>query len=205
VRVPPVKDDDKIAKLPSRSLATAGATKPATYKGKADNCLQVPCDFENDDLCAYLNVAESGFIEDVNGVFEVRKGQYQNQVTGIPGASSGEKYAVVFLKEHERGALQTLANFTTPVVISVDHYVATSGMSLMGCCDTPDNCPLKTSPQITAPDRQWKTTKFTCPKETGQLLFICDNRGQNQGACAIDNIHLMVPSSGSSPSQVKLC
>jgi hypothetical protein len=51
-RVPPVKNDDKIGQLPSRALATAGGTKPATFKGKADNCLQVPCDFEKGRKCA---------------------------------------------------------------------------------------------------------------------------------------------------------
>ena len=151
-------------------------------------------------------MAESGFIEDVNTVFEVRSGQYQNAVTGIYGPSSGLKYAAAFLREGEKAAMQTLANFTSPVVVSVDHYGATTGLVVMGCCDTPDNCPLKTDGQIGLGDREWKTTKFTCPKETGQLLFICANELTNQGACAFDNIHLMVPGpGGSTQSQVKLC
>ena len=55
-----------------------------------DDCGQVPCGFENGDLCAYTYMADAG-VPQFDNTFTIAKGSFHNQVTGISAPADGER------------------------------------------------------------------------------------------------------------------
>jgi hypothetical protein len=197
-------------KLPTNVRRTGGPipkTQPKTNAGDqsllTETCRQLPCDFE-EDLCAYEDMAKAG-VDDFEKQFTIQSGRFENVITGIDGPSQGDKYAAVYLRGGERAALTTIVTLIDPVVISLDRYVATTGMIMRGCCDSPDDCPFETSGHALPTDRDWIPANFTCPSGTTQVTLICDNIETSQGACGIDNIRVLAIAKDDDDDVKSLC
>ncbi|EFO26536.2 hypothetical protein LOAG_01943 [Loa loa] len=106
--------------------------------------------------------------------------------------------------------LETDTSFTEDHKIVFDVLEFTEGQRLYGCCyntkldadETLINirillggkrpselfCPFATAVHSTPVI--WRTERFTCPQGTGKILFMCENNGKINGACAMDNIRI---------------
>ncbi|VDM95222.1 unnamed protein product, partial [Thelazia callipaeda] len=110
----------------------------------------------------------------------------------------------------------TLAVLETDTIFNEDHKIVfdvlefTEGERLYGCCykanietlesfisittllsgNPPSKlfCPFATS--INATPVNWRTVRYTCPRGTTKILFMCENHGTTNGTCALDNIRI---------------
>jgi len=100
------------------------------------------------------------------------------------------------LKPGDKAALVTEVNYPNDYVVRLNGYRATEGVNLFGCCNDVVVCPFSTTEQVQVSDyRIWKTASITCPAGTKKIIFYAVNSGRNQGAVAIDNVQLLIPSS----------
>ncbi|KAL3994967.1 hypothetical protein ACH3XW_23880 [Acanthocheilonema viteae] len=106
--------------------------------------------------------------------------------------------------------LETDTSFTEDHKIVFDALEFTEGERLYGCCynkkrdadetltsirtllggERPSElfCPFATAAHSTP--LIWRTERFTCPGGTEKILFMCENNGKINGACAMDNIRI---------------
>uniref|UniRef100_A0A1I8EYT5 MAM domain-containing protein n=2 Tax=Wuchereria bancrofti TaxID=6293 RepID=A0A1I8EYT5_WUCBA len=106
--------------------------------------------------------------------------------------------------------LETNTTFTEDHKIVFDVLEFTEGQRLYGCCyntklDADETllnirkllggkrpselfCPFATAAYSTP--LIWRTERFTCPQGTEKILFMCENNGKINGACAMDNIRI---------------
>uniref|UniRef100_A0A0R3RLQ8 Fibrillar collagen NC1 domain-containing protein n=1 Tax=Elaeophora elaphi TaxID=1147741 RepID=A0A0R3RLQ8_9BILA len=110
----------------------------------------------------------------------------------------------------------TIAVLETDTLFTEDHKIVfdvlefTEGERLYGCCyntkldadetlinirtllgaERPSElfCPFATAAHSTP--LIWRTERFTCPQGTEKILFMCENNGKINGACAMDNIRI---------------
>ncbi|CAG9535348.1 unnamed protein product [Cercopithifilaria johnstoni] len=113
-------------------------------------------------------------------------------------------------KPNTIAVLETDTSFTEDHKIVFDALEFTEGERLYGCCyntklnsdETLINirtllggkqpselfCPFATAAHSTP--LVWRTERFTCPQGTEKILFMCENNGKINGACAMDNIRI---------------
>ncbi|VDN24722.1 unnamed protein product [Gongylonema pulchrum] len=106
--------------------------------------------------------------------------------------------------------LETATSFAEDHKIVFDVLEFTEGERLFGCCFKKDLaphdnifditsllagsrppelfCPFATPAHSTSVI--WRTARFTCPRGTSKVLFMCENFGTNNGTCAMDNIRV---------------
>uniref|UniRef100_A0A914ZF42 MAM domain-containing protein n=1 Tax=Parascaris univalens TaxID=6257 RepID=A0A914ZF42_PARUN len=90
--------------------------------------------------------------------------------------------------------LEVETRFHEAHLVVFDLLEFSEGGKLSACCLKPQNqpqelfCPFATESQATPV--LWHTSRITCPSGTTKLMFVCENYGQLQGSCSIDNIRL---------------
>uniref|UniRef100_A0A914W7B6 MAM domain-containing protein n=1 Tax=Plectus sambesii TaxID=2011161 RepID=A0A914W7B6_9BILA len=178
---------------------------PATaMPASKEECARVTCDFENDDTCSYVDNSKLNE-QSANDTFQVRVGRFKNPVTGIVRAAAGTRYSAAYLKHGSVAKLEATVKLSHDRVIRFQHYEATAGIQMKGCCDGDDNCPFQTNPEVNAVDLKWSTASFQCPAGTKKILFVCKNDAKNEGACGVDSIELFGGSPDPDASIANLC
>ncbi|VDN57401.1 unnamed protein product [Dracunculus medinensis] len=123
------------------------------------------------------------------------RGQFRNRVTGIAHArvfsKTNERFAAVYVYPLQWASLSTELPKETENTIRFSGWEATNGIRLRICCDNANKCPIRTNFDVNKRSRRWKEYGIVCPSGTSKLLFICENKGKNQGACGLDNIRLL--------------
>jgi hypothetical protein len=73
------------------------------------------------------------------------------------------------LKHGALAKLETAVELAEDRVIRFQHYEATAGMLMKGCCDNLDNCPFQTDLEVNAVDHNWSKSSFQCPASTKKV------------------------------------
>jgi len=166
--------------------ATTQAAPPVTTVAPAV-CKAITCDFESGNTCAYSNAQNTGDKQQ----WSVVQPPWQNKLTGLPVASHGSKVAGCYLNPGESATLSTDVKFPSDYIVQFYSYLATDKIQLVACCGDLNHCLYSTTPVQSSDYRSWHAVKFTCPAGTSKVLFHCENKGNNQGACGLDNIQVL--------------
>ena len=172
---------------PAEEEVAEGPEYPEDYPTVADSLCAAACNFEDGDACGFISARGPGFNRD----FAIARRKFKNRATGIRRPGEGRAFAAVFLRPRSKAGLQ--ASF--PVAqedfrVAFKYYEVTQGIQLLACCDSSDNCPIKSDPSVSVGDRDWQEASFSCPAGTRSLLFLCHNEANNQGACGVDHVRI---------------
>ncbi|MFH4976570.1 hypothetical protein AB6A40_003279 [Gnathostoma spinigerum] len=182
------------------------ASGARTVQASITSCEASKCTFEAGNTCHYVDMYESEAATGLTSRFQVVTGQFMNRVTGVKDGTEGEYYAAAFLFPREIAGLTVdLNNLTQPQRMRFQYYEGTHGVQLKACCNSLESCPFLSDRFVKVSDRTWKLTELTCPVGTRKLLFVCENTRTNQGACAVDDIQVIDPSSDDIRNSRTLC
>ncbi|KHN77949.1 hypothetical protein Tcan_07639 [Toxocara canis] len=189
------------------NLEANGLNTETSYR-TAEACELVQCDFEAGSLCSYESTKDE--LSPSSRLYKKRvrrtphlirrswhnwQGRYRNRLTGIAHSKvfskSNQRFAAAYVRPHQWAALTTSLISGQAETIRFRAWEATTGLQLRGCCDSIKNCPFHTELGVNKESRNWKDYSLTCPKGTSKLIFLCENKGVNQGACGIDNVFLV--------------
>ncbi|CAD5220608.1 unnamed protein product [Bursaphelenchus okinawaensis] len=177
-------------------------------------CQSIACDFENQDLCNWETTEDKVSPGSYNYRYLLHKrahrqadyvqrgwqnwrGRYRNSVTGIARGDTfneqNQRFAASYVKPHQRSTLTAIINATRDETIEFQAWEAARNIQLRVCCDSVENCVFETEIGVKRGSRKWRTFQATCPAGTQEIFFECINHGIFQGACGVDNIHLVDP------------
>ncbi|KAI1733322.1 hypothetical protein Ddc_02249 [Ditylenchus destructor] len=182
-------------------------------------CDAIACDFEKGDLCQWeaskdeLGLTDRHYFytymrhrskrESVDPPTLVQRtwhnweGRYRNRLTGIARAQvfshTNRRFAASYVRPNQRATLSGRILTGEEETIRFRAWEATRDVRLRLCCDTVDDlyCVWESEKGVRRGSRRWKEHTATCPKGTKKMIFECLNEGPFQGACGLDNIHLL--------------
>jgi len=165
------------------------------------NCPALRCTFDQDTMCGfkeYRLIRSSAAETAATKGFAVRRGRFDNLLTGATEPKDGGAYAAAYLYAQDSVSLQSdLFKISEPRILHFNGYIAAQGVRIKVCLDNDNNCPFISSSDVKIPDRRkWKSFNILLPKGTKQVFIVAENTGFNQGAVALDNIDLLRPVAG---------
>ncbi|KAI1714500.1 hypothetical protein DdX_08596 [Ditylenchus destructor] len=182
-------------------------------------CDAIACDFEKGDLCQWEASKDELGLTDrhyfytymrhrskrqsvdqpslVQRTWHNWEGRYRNRLTGIARAQvfshTNRRFAASYVRPNQRATLSGRILTGEEETIRFRAWEATRDVRLRLCCDTVDDlyCVWESEKGVRRGSRRWKEHTATCPKGTKKMIFECLNEGPFQGACGLDNIHLL--------------
>uniref|UniRef100_A0A914WEQ8 Uncharacterized protein n=1 Tax=Plectus sambesii TaxID=2011161 RepID=A0A914WEQ8_9BILA len=164
---------------PSPFAADEAVPKSLGVAAISSKCQALNCDFENNKICDFSSTT-----------WKSATGRFQNPLTGVPKAATNDGYIATYVQPKEKNVLTSKdITLTTKATFSFQHFKATVGLEIKFCCDSETNCPWKSATSVSVSEKgNWTLATATCPEGTRRVIFVCENLGRNQGACAIDDL-----------------
>uniref|UniRef100_A0A914C4X5 Uncharacterized protein n=1 Tax=Acrobeloides nanus TaxID=290746 RepID=A0A914C4X5_9BILA len=177
-------------------------------------CDAVTCNFEKENLCEWeasrdlLSPASRHYLKlkrmmhrnkrrthYIQRTWHNWRGRYRNRVTGIARArvfsTANQHFAAAYVRPFQRATLTGKLLSREQETIRFRAWEATRNVQLRVCCDSTENCVFETDLGIKRGTRRWMVYQATCPAGTSKIIFECVNHGVYQGACGLDDIHLL--------------
>ncbi|CAD5209310.1 unnamed protein product [Bursaphelenchus okinawaensis] len=91
-------------------------------------------------------------------------------------------------------SIESPTNATSRFFVVFDYLEWTEGERFMGCCQFKTNDKIQLRCPFESERRQgeviWRGGTMECVEETEKIIFICENLGNKNGICALDNVRL---------------